>query len=198
MGIGSESPLCEMHLHQIAMGSKRAKPIEKAVRYAHLSGWMTLLAGAISLPFAIGNTAMMIFAIVIAGIGTRELTLHRSLKKLDCSAPGKLAINQVMLGGALICYAVYMLMSAPAEGLVESAMKTDPMIQSTPELGGMMEDLIVLEQFATAMIYVGMIGLAVIIQGGTALYYILKRSKLKKMHSETPEWVVRVYRAVHS
>jgi hypothetical protein len=195
---GSENPFSEIHLHQIELGSKRAKPIEKAVRYAHLSGWMTLLAGALSLPFAFNKPPMLIFALVIAGIGTRELTLHRSLKVLDCKAPKKLAINQVLLGGALIVYAVYMLASTPAQGMVESAMMADPMMQSTPELNGMMNDLVALEQVATALIYVGMIGLAVIVQGSTALYYLLKGSKLKKLHRDTPGWVVRVYQTVHS
>lgn len=192
------SPLTDAHLSQIMIASKRAKPIEKAVRYANFSGWTTLLAGALSLPFALGQPPMMIFALVIAGIGTRELTLRRSLKTLDLRAPKKLAINQLFLGCALITYAVFMLMSAPAQTMIESAMQADPVMQSTPELAGMMDDLVVFEQLATAMIYVSMIFIAIFFQGGTALYYFFKGSKLKKMHKETPKWVIRVYQTVHS
>lgn len=195
---GLSNPLSDAHIDQIRLGAKRAKSIEKAVRYAHFSGWTTLLAGVLSLPFAMGNTPMLIFTVVLAGIGTRELTIRRSLKVLETWAPKKLAINQLMLGGALICYAVFMLVSAPAQTMIESAIESDPMMQSTPELNGMMDDLIVLEQLATAMIYVGMIVMALFFQGGTALYYFLKGSKLKKLHRDTPEWVVRVYQTVHS
>ena len=194
---GATNPLSDAHLEQIRLASKRAKPIEKAVRYAHFSGWATLLAGVLSLPFALGNTPMLIFTVALAGIGTRELTLKRSLKALKPWAPRKLAINQLILGSTLIIYAIFMLVSAPKQTMIESAMDADPMMQSTPELAGMMDDLIVFEQMATALIYVGMIVLAVLFQGGTALYYSRKSSKLKKFHKHTPDWVVRVYQTVH-
>ncbi len=194
---GATNPLSDAHLEQIRLASKRARPIEKAVRYAHFSGWATLLAGVLSLPFALGNTPMLIFTVALAGIGTRELTLKRSLKALKSWAPRKLAINQLILGSTLIIYAIFMLVSAPKQTMIESAMDADPMMQSTPELAGMMDDLIVFEQMATALIYVGMIVLAVLFQGGTALYYSRKSSKLKKFHKHTPDWVVRVYQTVH-
>lgn len=195
---GEVNPLSDAHLNQIKLASKRAKPIEKAIRYANFSGWTTLLAGALSLPFALGNLPMMIFALVIAGIGTRELTLRRQLMKLDLRAPKKLAINQLMLGSALVAYALYMLIATPSKTLIESAMEADPVMQSTPELAGMMDDLIQLEQVATAMMYVAMILLAFVFQGSTALYYLLKSKKLKKMHKHTPEWVIKVYQTIHS
>jgi hypothetical protein len=194
---GVSNPLSDAHLHQIVRAVSLAKPIEKAVRYAHFSGWTTLLAGAGSLPFALGNTPMLIFTICVAGIGTRELTLRRSLKVLDTRAPRKLAINQLVLGGALIAYAVFMLLSVPGEGMVQSAINKDPMMQSTPEISGMMDDMVQLEQLATAMMYVLMIAMAIFIQGGTALYYALKSKKLKKLHRQTPKWVVDVYQTVH-
>lgn len=195
---GEVNPLSDAHLNQIKLASKRAKPIEKAIRYANFSGWTTLLAGALSLPFALGNLPMMIFALVIAGVGTRELTLRRQLMKLDLRAPKKLAINQLMLGSALITYALYMLIATPSKTLIESAMEADPVMQSTPELAGMMDDLIQLEQVATAMMYVAMILLAFVFQGSTALYYLLKSKKLKKMHKHTPDWVIKVYQTIHS
>jgi len=194
---GMSNPLNDAHFEQLERAAKLAKPVEKAVRYAQFSGWMTLLAGASSLPFAIGNLPMMIFALIVAGIGTRELTIGRTLRVLDMTAPKRLAINQVLLGSAVCAYAIFMLLSVPGEGMVESAMKSDPMMQSTPEIGGMMNDMIQLEQVATAMMYVLMIVLAIVMQGGTALYYLLKGRRLKSLHRQTPQWVVDVYRAVH-
>lgn len=190
-------PLAATDFDEIRLGARRAKSIEKVVRYANFSGWTTLLAGGLSLPFSLGNPPMMLFALVIAGIGTRELTLRRSLKVLDVKAPAKLAINQLMLGGALIVYAVFMLVSTPEQTMIESAMEADPMIQSTPELAGMMDELVVFERMATALIYVAMIFIAVIFQGSTALYYFLKGSKLRKMRQQTPNWVLEVYQTVH-
>ena len=193
---GLTNPLSDAHFDQLRWASKRAKAIEKAVRYASFSGWTTLLAGAFSVPFALGNPPMLIFAIVIAGIGTRELTLRRQLQVLDSKAPKKLAINQVVLAGALIVYAIYMLIAPAGEGVVASSMKADPMLQSTPELSGMFDDMIKLEHMATALMYVGMIIVAIFMQGGTAMYYLIKGAKLKKLHKDTPDWVVKVYQTV--
>lgn len=195
---GVSGPLSGAHFDQLRRMRRLARPVEKAIRYANFSGWTTLLAGALSLPFALHKPAMLVFCIVIAGIGTRELTLKRRLAHLDSTAPRKLAINQLCLGGALIVYAVFMLASSPGKGMVQTAMETDPVIQSTPELGGMMDDLVQLERLATALLYVGMIALAVIVQGGTALYYTLKGKRLVALHKQTPAWAVEVYRSVHA
>jgi len=41
------NPLSDAQLNEIRLCSKRAKPIEKAVRYANFSGWATLLSGVV-------------------------------------------------------------------------------------------------------------------------------------------------------
>ncbi len=194
----SDSPLDEHHFRELRQATKRAKPINKAAGYAKFSGWTTLLAGALSIPFALGNTPMLIFAIVLAGIGTRELTLRRALRAFEPGSTAKLAINQLMLGGALASYAVFMLMSPTKQTLVESAMETDSTIGSVPEMQGIMDDMIQLEHTVNAMIYVGMIGAAIFFQGGTALYYLTKGSKLNAMLRETPPWVIRVHQSLQN
>ena len=147
---------------------------------------------------AIGNTPMLVFCVLLAGIGTRELTLRRRLISLDPSAPRKLAINQLVLGALLVSYALYMLFSAPAQGVMESAMQSDPMLQSTPEIGSMLEDMTRLERVATGLMYVGMILVAIFVQGGTSGYYALKGRALRRLHKQSPAWCVRVYQCMHS
>lgn len=193
---GITNPLSDAHFDQLTRLAILARPIERAARYASFSGWSTLLAGAFSMPFALRNPPMLLFCIMVAAIGTRELSLHRRLLSLETRAPRLMAINQLCLGGTLIAYAVYMLASAPGEGVVASAMASDPMLQSTPELGGMLDDLTRLERLATAMLYVGMIVVAMVVQGGTALYYGLKGGRLRKLHKLTPCWAVRVYQTL--
>lgn len=193
---GTSNPLSDAHLDQLAKFSKRVRPIEKCIGYAGFSGWLTLLAGVVSLPFALSDSPMLVFLIIIAAIGTRELSLRRALKNLDAKAPKKLAMNQVILGSLLIAYAVFKLMAPAGPGLVESTMSTDPMLQNAPELSGTFDDLIAFEKIATAMIYVTMIFVAVFFQGSTALYYLMKSSKLKKLHKHTPYWVIRVYQTI--
>jgi len=192
----TSNPLSDAHFDQLRRLGVMAGPVERAGRYAGFSGWTTLLAGAFSLPLAIGDTAMLVLCLVLAGIGTRELTLRRRMIGLETRAPRLLALNQLCLGAALTGYAVYKLLSAPATGVVESAMASDPTIAGTPELRGMMSDLVELEKLATAALYVGLVGVAVIVQGGTAAYYGLKVGRLRRLHRANPEWALRVYRSV--
>lgn len=186
-----------MHYQQLMDFCKRVRPIERAAGYAKFSGWGTLLAGALSLPFALQSVVMMIFCVVLAGIGTRELTLRRTLLALETSAPRKLAINQLILGGVLSSYALFMLLIAPSESAMQSALDADPMLQSTPELTGMLDDMVNLEKLAKALMYAGLIVVAVLAQGSTSLYYGLKAKKLRLLHQSTPAWCVRVYRTMN-
>lgn len=170
-----------------------SKPIRKAANYAGFSGWMTLLAGAFSIPFALRNMPMLVFSVVLAGIGTRELTLRRRLMALDTRSTKKLAINQLLLGGVIAAYSLYMLMHAPSTSMIESAMQKDAMLTSTPELAGQLDDLKQLEMLAKAGLYAILIVFALIFQGGAAIYYATKTKRLRNLHKQCPDWAVRVY-----
>lgn len=193
---GTRAPINEAHYEQLRLMSYRARPIERAAGYAKFSGWTTLLAGACSLPFALGSVPMVIFCVALAGIGTRELTLRRRLLLLDCAAPRKLALNQLVLGLALSVYAVYMLFMAPASSMMQSAIESDPMLQSTPELAGMLDDMANLEKIAKSLMYAGIIVIALFVQGSTAIYYSCKARVLKRLHKQSPDWCVRVYQTM--
>jgi hypothetical protein len=153
---------------------------------------MTLGTGALSIPFVLSDTPMMIFMLIIVGIGTRELTLRRSLNAFELRAANKLAFNQLILGTAIGIYAVVKLMSPAATTLVESAMQSDPSLAGTPEVAGMMSDMVELEKMVNKLIYIAMIPIAIIVQGSTALYYHLKGRKLNALLNNTPGWVIKV------
>ena len=190
--------LDEGHYLELERLVRLSKPVRKAANYAHFSGWMTLLAGGISIPMALSNTPMLIFSVVLAAIGTRELTLRRRLLALETRAARKLAINQLLLGGALAMYAIYMLMHAPSSSMIESAMQKDAMLTSTPELAGQLDDLKQLETLAKAGIYAILIVIAFVFQGGTALYYATKTKRLRNLHKQCPQWALSVYQCVQT
>ena len=175
-----------------------SKPIRKAAGYAGFSGWMTLLAGGLSIPFALRNMPMLGFSIVLAAIGTRELTLRRRLLALDIRSARKLAINQLLLGGAIAAYSIFMLIQAPSTSMIESAMQKDAMLTSTPELAGQLDDLKQLELLAKAGMYAILIVMTLIFQGGAAIYYATKANRLRKLHKQCPDWAVRVYCCVQT
>ena len=193
----STPTLDESHYQQLEHLVRLAKPARKAASYAGFSGWMTLMAGVIQLPFAIRNPPMLLLCVVLAGIGTRELSLRRKMLRLDSSAPKKLALNQIVLGITLASYAIYKLMQPSGPSVLTSSIATDPMLQSTPEVAGMLDGMAQLEQLVMASVYVLLIVLAVFVQGGTAGYYALKSFPLRRRHKQTPLWCLRVYQAAN-
>lgn len=189
--------LDERHYAMLEQTVRLSRPIRKAAGYAAFSGWATLLAGACSLPFTIGNVAMMIFCVVLAGIGTRELSLRRRLLRLETSVLRKLAINQLMLGAVLCSYAIFQLLQPSGESMLVSAMNSDPSIQSVPGIADQLNDLAQLERVIMAGIYALMILVALFVQGGSAIYYSLKIRAMRRLHQRTPGWCVRVYSTIH-
>lgn len=194
----SDAPeLDQRHFAALEEIVRLARPIRKAASFASFSGWATLLAGALTLPFSIGNIPMMVFCIVLAGIGTRELSLRRRLLKLETTVPRKLAINQLLLGGSLIAFAIFKLLQPTGESMVMSSIQSDPTIQSMPELASQFDGIAQLEHLVMAASYVIMILVALFVQGGSAIYYICKTRAMKRLHKRVPGWCVQVFSTVH-
>jgi hypothetical protein len=191
------NPLSDEQMKRIIDSGERAKPIRKAARFASGNGWLTLLAGFSTIPFALGNTPLLIFAVLLGAIGTRELTLRRRLLRFVPKTTRKLALNQLMLGALLSAYAVWMMIkSATSEGMIASKLSSDPMLQSAPELSGALDGLAELERLAMVGIYLLMIVVAIVVQGGSALYYIIKGRALARFCARTPKWVLDIHHAV--
>ncbi len=190
--------LTESHYAQLEQLVRNSKPARRAAGYAHFSGWSTLLAGAFSLPFSLSNTPMLIFCVSIAAIGTRELSLRRRLLRLETTSLRKLAINQLLLAGVLIAYGVFMLMQAPGESMIASAMGQDATLASAPQIAAQLDGFARLEQLAKASVYALLILIALFMQGGAVLYYISKVRSLRRLHRQTPAWCVRVFQSVQA
>ncbi len=192
--IGMDSPLSLSHMRMLGSSVQSARPVRKASGYARMSGWMTLLAGALSVLFSIGSLPGMMLGLALAAFGMRELGLARRLDRLDSGAPGWLALNQLMLGAVLAGYAVFKVMTYDsADSMIAGSLASDPTIASAPELAGTMEQLKQLEYLMSMGIAGVLIVVAVIVQGGTAVYYISKRKRVKELRTHCPNWVLCVH-----
>jgi hypothetical protein len=191
---GGDSPLSHSHLRMLGSSVQTARPIRKASGYARMSGWMTLLAGALSVLFSIGSLPGMVLGLALAGFGMRELGLARRLDRLDGSAPAWLALNQLMLGAVLSAYAVYKVATYDsADSMIAGSLASDPTIASAPELAGTMDQLSQIEYLLSMGIAGVLVVVAIFVQGGTALYYITKRKRVNELRTHCPEWVLRVH-----
>lgn len=174
-----------------------AKPIRKATAYARFSGWCTLLAGVISVLFSLGSLPGMVLGGVLAAIGMRELGLARRLARFEMGAPGALALNQIAFGIVLIGYAGYKIVTmGSGDGVIAGTLSADPTIATMPELAGTMDQLNQIEYLLNIGVAGGLILVALVVQGGTALYYFSKRKPLAKLNTHAPDWVLRVHRII--
>jgi len=192
---GDLGPLSPEHFVQLRQSTRRARKLRGAARFASMSGWTTLVAGILTLPFAIGNGTLLALALALCAIGYHELALRRSLRKLEWSAPGMLALNQLLLGGVLVGYAAWKLANTgDGAGLISSAF-ADPAIASEPALANITSQMESLQQTVVFGVYGGMILAVAIVQGLAIRYYLSRRKHLRKFVSETPAWVITLHRA---
>jgi hypothetical protein len=188
------SPLSDLHIQMLGSSVKSAKPVRKAAGYARVSGWMTLMAGVVSVLFSLGSISGMMLGIILAAVGMRELGLARRLDALDLRAPAGLAINQLVLGAALIGYAAFKMVTFDAaNGVLAGSLGSDPTIASMPEMAGTLDELGRLEYLLNVGVSGVLIVVAFVMQGGTALYYWRKKKRVQTLHRHTPGWVLRVH-----
>lgn len=189
--------MSDLQLQTLGSSVMSAKPVRKAAGYAKISGWMTLLAGVVSVLFSIGSIPGMALGVALAAIGMRELGMARRLDALDIKAPGALALNQLALGVVLIGYAVFKVATFDADnGILAGSLGSDPTLASMPEMAGTFEELGRLEYLLNIGVAGVLIVVAFVMQGGTALYYWRKTRRVRTLNQHTPAWALRIHRVM--
>lgn len=178
-------PLSGDHLSVLLQSRERTKPIRKASVYAGFSGRLMIASGAILAPFAFSqsDTPGLVLAAVLMVLGFREMKLAKPMRQLSTSAVKGLAINQALVGLAVIGYAVWYLVN-PGHSMMLSQAQAAA-VQTVPEF---------LMPYEGYLGYAAMIAGAVVVQGLTMLFYLSKKKPLASFSSECPPWVVDLYR----
>ncbi|MBK7403955.1 MAG: hypothetical protein IPJ41_04820 [Phycisphaerales bacterium] len=187
--------LTEADYAELARAGARLRPIRRAAAIAKLDGTMLACFGVVSLLAGLFGATEFVTGCVLMGLAWNELAAGSRLLRLDPAAPRRLAINQLLLAGAVVGYAAwkgYQSMHAPSELASHSAE-----LDSIMGAGGGAS----LERF-TAAVSVGVYGAlaigSIICQGLTSWYYASRGGILRKHLASTPEWVVRIERIVRA
>jgi len=178
-------PLSGEHLSVLMQSRQRSRPFRKASVYAGLSGRLMIVSGLLFAPFAFSqsDTPGLVLAAVLMVLGFREMKLARPLRQLSGSAATSLAVNQAMLGLAVIGYAVWYLVNPGHSAMLSQAQAAAA--ENAPEF---------LKPYESYLGYAAMIAAAVVVQGLTMLFYLSKKKPLASFSSECPPWVVDLYR----
>ena len=183
-------PLTEAHLRQLAEAAGRARVIRRAAAVARFDGWTVGAFAALTLLFSVGSLSGMLVGAAMAAVATIELRASARLRRFDPDAARTLALNQVALAAALILYALFQI-HAELTGAGPFAAAAG----ANPQLAQMLRPVEGLARLVTLATYGGLIAVALLAQGGLALYYLRRRRHVIDYLAHTPPWVVAVQRA---
>jgi hypothetical protein len=178
------------HLEQIAAARKRGKAIARCASIANMSGWTIAVFGALTVITSIGSITGMLLGAGMCVLSHFEFRGAKEMRRLDPTAPKRLAMNQLILGGALLLYAsisLYTSLTTPSE--------IDKQLGKEAQLTSMVGSIDSFERMGYIALYGGMIAAAIIGCGGTALYYARRKSQIETYLQETPPWIIELQKA---
>jgi hypothetical protein len=180
------------HLAELTEARRRGRKIRRTVGTAKLSGWTTGIFGALSVAISLVSFSGsgLLLGLALVASSCVELRNAGALARLDESAPGRLALNQVALIGVLTLYSlwsIYVTLTSPSAIGAELA--------GSPDMDQLVGSVAGLERTITVGVYGGVIVASVIFQGGLAWYYAARGRALRAYIAQTPEWVVAWERA---
>jgi hypothetical protein len=182
-------PLSTEHLKAIADARVRGKKIRRAANVAAFSGWTMAIFAVITLAGGLfGDLIALILGALLAVITVNELRGAAKLRRFDPSGPILLAINQLVLAAVIFFYGAYML----GYTLRHPLLGGDAQLADLNQLG---VDFSELSRTLAFVLYGGVALFGLLGPGFTALYYYSRRRLVRKMHDETPEWVIAALRA---
>jgi cytochrome b len=174
---------------QLAAATIAWKKMRRLASYALFDGWSLTMLGALTLICGGYGSAMgLLVSFGLLGTGIFELRSVSQLRRLNPSAINHLAYNQLVLAGALIAYALI--------NLIQTRNGGGMLAEIQQELGpsGAADDFKAQAQAASEIWYAGLIAFAVLVQGGTALYYFSRRTHLQRYLADTPDWIQQMQR----
>src|SRR5262245_36864870 len=104
-----QTPPTATHLAQITLARSRGTKIRRASLCALISGWTLAVFAFLPMLFSITSPDGLILGTGMAIVSFIELRGAGELKRLDSTAPRRLALNQAALGVMLFLYGAYRL-----------------------------------------------------------------------------------------
>jgi hypothetical protein len=175
----------------LAQARERARPVYKAARVASFNGWSIGVIAALSLPFAFFSIPGALVTAGLAVVAYNEFRGRRGLLALDPHAATMLGWNQVALLTLVVLYCAWMLWSGLTGPGPMAELQANPEIQDALGSLGNVDELyrlLVLAVYLTIMV------VTVIVQGGNAFYYFTRRKYVDAFLRDTPQWAVEMQR----
>lgn len=184
----------------LRLGAARLRPLKRCARVAWLSSVTLIGFGALSLLMALAgaDASGALVGGVVLGVGAAEAVFRGQLERGDARAPGRLALNQVVLILAASAYCLVRLTASPEQmgSLVFSPETSAALADAEGSLATMGHDLETMAAGLVRLVYGAMLAAVVVGQGSLALYYASKRRAVTAYVDEVPAWAREVLEAL--
>jgi hypothetical protein len=178
------------HLAQIQDAKRIGKKIRNAATVATMGGWFTAVFAAITFMLSVGDVFGMALGAAMGVISYFEFRGSNELKRLDPTAPKRLALNQLAFALLIMIYGFVSLYSARF-GAIAGASE----ISQYPEIADVYGDIESLTRNILTIVYGGVILFGLLGPGLTALYYYTRKSHIERYLQSTPKWILDLQRA---
>lgn len=157
---------------------------------AAFDGWTIAIFAALTFVCGLSSVSGIVMAAGMAIIACIELTGASRLRRLDPQAARMLGFNQLAFALLLVAYAIWSLYHElkSGGGMRAELAAVDP---SAVEILKPFENL---ARQITLMVYGALIAVAVLAQGGTALFYFTRIKHIRAHLKQTPAWIVQMQR----
>jgi hypothetical protein len=178
------------HLAQIAAAKRLGTKIRRASNVATIGGWTTAIFAAFTILFVALSWSNLPIGLGMAAISYFEFKGSAELKRLDPTAPKRLAINQLAFAVMIVLYGAYGMWSSYHQPI-------DASLQgfNDPQLDQMIGDVQGMTRSLLAMIYGVVIAVGIFGPGLTAVYYYSRRKFIEDYLKSTPHWIIDLQRA---
>jgi hypothetical protein len=196
-GVQPIAPISEPQRQAIQTAEAAARRFAFAPTLATLNGGSLLLAAAISLLLGLFDHGLLLSAAVLGVCGWFELDGGKRLRAYDPRAPIRLALNQLLLLALVVSYASFKLIAAfNGENSLTAELAQHPELAAMleqvddPNVAQALDSMGEMYRWGVVAVYSGLIGIAGVIQGGVAAYYLSRRKYLEEFLESTPGWVI--------
>jgi hypothetical protein len=167
------------------------RPLAKGVSTARTSGMFLIISGILGLVAGALSMDMVavVVGLIVATLGTMERGAANDLAQAKRSAPLRLAINQVILLVLVIGSAWMTVQSVKAEAAQAMTMSEQEIAELPDAVQGMARQMGDTGTDLIFMMFTAVVLMSLLFQGGMALYYFTRRSKVRDFHDELPPWV---------
>jgi hypothetical protein len=174
---------------QLSLASAEWTKLRRMASYAAFDGWtLTILGGLTLICGGYGSVPGLFISSVLLGTGLFEIHCVRQLRRLNPPSITHMGYNQIALAAGLILYSMVSLIQSRG-GAMPSEI-TDAIAAA----GGSTDELKSQLSSAMEILYGGVIAFALLVQGGTALYYFSRRKYLQRYINQTPDWIQQMQR----